>query len=178
MDTSLVQGLKQGDRETFALIFREYWKPLLSFASKRMTLMEDAEEVVQEVFISLWERRAGIDIHISLSAYLHAAVKYRVYNKYREWLRRNKSWRIPGLTNVDYELPALDQLAYKELELKLRTAIGKLPQRCREAFVLSRDEQLPNRTIAERLNISVNTVEKHIGKALLLLRAELYDERC
>ena len=140
-------------------------------------LMEDAEEVVQEVFINLWERRMELNIHFSLSAYLHTAVKYRVYNKYRDWLRRNKAWKIPDLEDVDYNLPALDQLAYKELELKLRTAVSKLPQRCREAFVLSRDEHLPNRTIAERLNISVNTVEKHIGKALLLLRAQLYDKR-
>lgn len=176
MDVTLVQLIKQGDKEAFTILYDQYWKPLLSYAGKRLVMPEDAEEIVQEIFVTLWERRGELDIHSSVSAYLHTSVKYRVYSKYREWLKRNNAWRIPGLEDVDYSVPALDPFVYKELEEKIRIVIGKLPQKCREAFVLSREEKLPNKKIAQRMSISVNTVEKHIGKALQMLRAELKDD--
>ena len=139
-------------------------------------LLQDAEEVVQEVFVSLWERRHSLEINGSLGAYLHTAVRYRVYNRYRDYLKNKQESRISGLDDVDYSMPALEALEYKELELKLQDAVNTLPHKCREAFMLSREEKLPNKIIAKRLNISVNTVEKHIGKALQILRLKLKDE--
>lgn len=139
-------------------------------------LLQDAEEVVQEVFVSLWERRHSLEISGSLDAYLNTAVRYRIYNRYRDYLKNRQESRISGLNDVDYSMPALETLEYKELELKLQHAVNTLPHKCREAFVLSREEKLPNKIIAKRLNISVNTVEKHIGKALQILRLKLKDE--
>lgn len=176
MDASLVSLIKQDDREAFAILYDQFWKPLLSYASKRLVMPQDAEEVVQEVFVNLWERRHSLDINGSLDAYLHTAVRYRVYNRYRDYLKAKQFSRVPGLEDVDYSTPALEMLEYRELEVKVQNALNTLPCRCREAFMLSREEHLPNKIIAKRLGISVNTVEKHIGKALQLLRLKLMDE--
>lgn len=176
MDASLVSLLKQDDREAFAILYDQFWKPMLSYAGKRLVLPQDAEEVVQEVFVSLWERRHSLDIHGSLDAYLHAAIRYRIYNRYRDYLKRKQAFKIPGLEDVDYGTNASDVLECRELEKKLQQAMNALPGKCKQAFLLSREEKLSNTTIAKRLGISVNTVEKHIGKALQLLRLKLKDD--
>ena len=90
MDASLVSLIQQNDREAFAILYDQYWKQLLSYAGKRLVLPQDAEEVVQEVFVSLWERRHTLDISGSLDAYLHTAVRYRIYNRYRDYLRKKQ----------------------------------------------------------------------------------------
>lgn len=137
---------------------------------------QDAEEVVQEVFVSLWERRSELDITGSIDAYLHTAVRYRIYNRYRDYLKRKKTFLIPGLDDVDYQLAAAELMEYRELESRVASAVGSLPAKCREVFLLSREEKLSHKMIAARLGISVNTVEKHIGKALQLLRIQLKNE--
>ena len=169
----LVQRMQQDDQQAFAAIFERYWQLLVDFAFRRLQLQQDAEEIVQDVFIKLHERRHELDIHTSLNAYLHTAVRYRVYNKYRDWLKQRKSFLIPNLDDVDYSLPAVDTAAYKDMETSIRKAVLKLPEKCREVFLLSREQQLSNKEVAEKMGISVNTVEKHIGKALRILRIEL-----
>lgn len=165
--------MQQDNEQAFAAIYNNYWQSLLDFAGRRLQLQEDAEEVVQDVFVSLYQRRKELDIHGSLSAYLHSAVRYRIYNKYRDYLQKKKLLLIPNLEDVDYSLPELDPVSYKQLEGKIREAIQQLPEKCREAFLLSREAQLSNKEIADQMGISINTVEKHIGKALRVLRLEL-----
>lgn len=82
MNTSLVSLIRQGDREAFSILFEQFWKSLLSYAGKRLVLPQDAEEVVQEVFVNLWERRESLQINSSIDAYLHTAVRYKIYNRY------------------------------------------------------------------------------------------------
>lgn len=176
MSDSLLSLLKQDDHEAFAIIYNHYWRSLLNYAHKRLANPEDAEEVVQEVFIRLWERRSEIEISTSLAAYLHSAIKYKIYNRYRYFLSRKEAHKISGLTDVADAIQPIDALEFRELENSVRNAINALPSKCREVFVLSRNERLPNKTIAQRLGISVNTVEKHIGKALQLLRFRLSKE--
>jgi len=172
-ESVLVPLLQQGDKGAFAAIYDYYWQPLIDFAYKRLKSLEDSEEVVQEVFINLFERRTTLEIHTSLNSYLKTAVRYKVYNKYREWLSNKQQHRIAHLEDVA-ELPGIDTLEYKELNEKLHESINKLPEKCREVFILSREEKLSNKAIADRLGISINTVEKHIGKALQILRNDLH----
>lgn len=164
----------QDDHErAFSAIYNRYWQELLDYAYRRVNLQQDAEEIVQDVFVRFYQRRNEIEVHTSLSAYLYTAVRYKVYSKYREYFQKRKIEFIPNLEDVDYSLPESDVFAYKELESKVHATIQKLPEKCREAFLLSRNEQLSNKEIAAKMGVSVNTVEKHIGKALRTLRAEL-----
>lgn len=173
MDASLVSMIKKDDREAFAILYNQYWRSLLTYASKRLPTIQDAEEVVQEIFINLWERRHTLEISGSLDAYLHAAVRYKIYNRYRDYFNNHQAHLIPGLDEVEDITATDEQLDHKELESKMRSAIDSLPCKCRDAFLLSRESSLSNKNIAQRLGISVNTVEKHIGKALRLLRLKL-----
>lgn len=155
-----------------AALFDCYWERLADFAFKRTRSLEDTEEIVQDVFIKLFERRAALEVHTSLEAYLFTAVRYRVYNKIRDRIQIRKMHQ--AVANVD-ESHALSEhlLEYKEMERHIRQAIERLPEQCRKVFILRREYQLSNRRIAERLNLSINTVEKHMGKALRLLKEEL-----
>lgn len=169
----LLQRMKQGDQQAFATIFEQHWRQLVDFAFRRLQLLQDAEEIVQDVFVRLYERRQELDIQTSLSAYLHSAVRYRVYNKYRDWLRQKKSYLVPNLDDIDYAIAPTDTISYKELENHIRQAVHRLPEKCREVFLLSREQHLSNKEVAEKLGISLNTVEKHIGNALRVLRQEM-----
>ena len=167
MDTGLIQLLQQGNREAFSILYDHYWKNLLSYAGKRLMVLEDAEEaeeVVQDVFVNLWERHENLEITGSLSSYLQGAVRYKIYNKYRAHLQRKQAWKIPLLEDADYSAPAMDSLSFRELQEKLKDAIQRLPEKCREAFILSREHQLSYKEISERMGVSVNTVENTWAK--------------
>lgn len=175
-----MQLLQQGDAQAFSILFERYWERLTDYAYKRLQLREEAEEVVQELFINLYERRQELDIHTSLEAYLHTAVRNRVYSRFRTWMRQQKAFLVANLEDVDYALPPADTAAYKDLETHMGKALQKLPEKCRAAFLLSREQGHSYKEIAQQLGISVNTLEKHIGKALRILRLELgrYEQLC
>jgi len=155
-----------------AALFDCYWERLADFAFKRIRSLEDTEEIVQDVFIKLFERRAALEVHTSLEAYLFTAVRYRVYNKIRDRIQIRKMHHAVSGVDESYALSE-HLLEYKEMEHHIRQAVERLPEQCRKVFILRREYQLSNRRIAERLNLSVNTVEKHMGKALRLLKEEL-----
>ncbi len=165
--------MQQNDHHALSLIYKRYWHVLIDFVYKRLKNQQDAEEIVQELFIRLYERREELNIHTSLNAYLHTAARNRVYNKYRDWMQQRKAFKIFHLQDVDYTTPALYIAENKELENQIDLSIQKLPEKCREVFMLRRNERLSNTQVADRLQISVNTVEKHMGKAMKILKSEL-----
>lgn len=134
-----------------------------------------AEEVVQQLFLKFWEKRELLQVGTSMKAYLYKGV----YNDSLNLLKHQKV----KLKYQDYTLhtadhlsdPASAKIELGELELKLREALNELPEQCRTIFQLSRFEELKYREIAEKLNISIKTVENQMGKALRLLRAKLAD---
>src|SRR5690606_11275792 len=105
--------------------------------------------------------------------YLFSAARYRVYNKYRQRLQDRKAARNLNVQPSQTQVSELYLPEYRELEAHLQQAIQALPEQCRRVFLLSREDQLSNRSIAERMGISINTVERHMGKALRILRAHL-----
>jgi RNA polymerase sigma-70 factor (ECF subfamily) len=132
-----------------------------------------AREITQEAFISLWEKRASIDLSKPVKSYLSTTVR----NKCLNWLRDNKKFNreildIEGLlSDKTYIQP--DRLVEAEIRDKITTAIEALPQKCREIFVLNRHENLKYQEIANRLEISVKTVETQMSKALQHMRDQL-----
>lgn len=167
-------ALVQGDQRVFGEFFRDHYARLCTFAHSFVKDPDEAEEVVQQVFIQLWEKRLHVDIQLSVQAYLFRAVRNSCLNKIRhEQVRRAYADEQQALAA---ESPSASGLAFKnELQEQIYKAIEKLPEQCRLIFRLSRYEELKYAEIAEQLGISVKTVENQMGKALRILRNELQE---
>lgn len=155
---------------TFERIFKEHHTHCLAFATHYIGDPYEAEEVVQLVFSQLWEKRATIAIQGSERSYLFSAIRNTAISQWRKQnVRSEKETSFGKMQDVEVHL----SLQARELENKLEAALEKLPERCREVFVLSRKQQLKYAEIASVMNISVKTVENQMGKALKILHQEL-----
>lgn len=158
----------------FEQAFKEHFKRLHSYAATLLKDEDEAEEVVQNVFYKLWERREQIHTLQSVPAYLYRSV----YNESLNVLRHEKvkdGYRTYAKgTGIDMQ-PADDTASMRELEMKLGEAMADLPEQCRTIFQMSRFEELKYREIAERLGLSVKTIENQMTKALKILRNKLVD---
>ncbi|GGJ87749.1 MULTISPECIES: RNA polymerase sigma-70 factor [Parabacteroides] len=162
-------------RNNFDKIYVMYYSRMFRFAKEYVLFDEDAENIVQDVFLLLWEKREVLDIQISLVSYLFALVK----NKSLDYLRR-KVIADEYKEELSAKLASLESLNYsftsdEEIEQILMTAIDKLPERCRQVFLKSRIEGKKNREIADELDLSMSTVENQMTIALRKLRIELKD---
>jgi len=160
-------------RSRFEALFRSEYKGMLLFAIRYVKEEEAAKEIVQEAFISLWEKRESIDPDGSVKSYLSTSVRNRCLN----YLRDNKRFdgtllRLEGLYP---DPPSEDSSAMelKELGRQIREAISELPEKCRQVFELNRFEQMKYQQIADHLQISIKTVETQMSKALAHLRTRL-----
>ena len=174
-DVELIAFLRTGDHAAFTEIYNRYWEILADAAYQRLRSREDAEEVVQEVFVNLYIRREEISPKSALVAYLKTALKYKVIDAYRA-----QQLHYGHINNLIQEaivspVAADDQMDIKELQRRVREAAGKLPEKCREVFMMSRFEQLSHQEIADRSGISISTVKKHLHKAMQILRKEFKD---
>lgn len=170
-DQELTALLQQGDRTAFTEIYNRYWKLMFKTAFNVSRNREDSLDVAQTVFSWVWEHRNKLNPATSLKAYLYTAIKYKIAN-----LIRNGKYRE---TLFD-DLEALDQRNYEAYELEIKELknliaqlIDELPDKCREVFILSRNENLSHKQIAERLSIAEKTVDAHISRALKQLRGPL-----
>lgn len=170
-DEFWIRLIKVDDKQAFEKIFKTYFIPLCRFASIYVKDNRAAEELVLDVFTSVWEKRKQINIKLTLKSYLFQATRNRAMN----YLRDNgrfvtiSDWSPIERFEVDesYEL--------RELEHLITEAISSLPDRCREIFLISRTEHLSNKEIAEKLNVSVKNIEAQITKALKLIKSYLGD---
>lgn len=172
----------QGDEKAYEILFREYYNFLFAFATGLTGERHAAEEIVEDFFVDLWKNRKKIIITTSVRSYFVHSVHNRCINYLQREKHRFVSVRDVS-TLIDNELVAGDRLIdiqapsilINELETALEKAIEKLPENCREVFLLSRQEELSYDEIAVKLNISVNTVKYHIKTALGKLRDSLKD---
>jgi RNA polymerase sigma-70 factor (ECF subfamily) len=169
-DEQLWSLIQKGDEEAFVEIYNRYWRVLLRTAHRILQEKEAAQDVVQNVFISVWMRRSVVNIG-NLNAYLQQATRFSVYKAIRE--RRHDESFYRRLAEVAVDMVADDPLLYKEQQRLLKELVDTLPPDCRQAFLLSREENMTYREIAESLSISEKTVEKRISRSLRVLRAGL-----
>jgi RNA polymerase sigma-70 factor (ECF subfamily) len=161
------------DKATFELLFRSEFRGLCVFAMQYTKDRDSAREITQDSFISLWEKRESIDLSKPVKTYLTTTVR----NKCLNWLRDNKKFNreildIEGLlSDSPYHQP--DRLVESEIRNAIEEAIGELPEKCREIFKLNRQENLKYQEIADRLEISIKTVETQMSKALQHMRERL-----
>tara|TARA_R110002050_G_scaffold147761_4_gene273848 strand:- start:6939 stop:7496 length:558 start_codon:yes stop_codon:yes gene_type:complete len=165
------------DEKNFEDSFHLYYKPLCYYARKYGLDHFESEEVVQQVFLKLWEIRENLSIKTSVSAYLYRAVQNQSINVLKQKKSRSrdkeeyqsKIERAQLFAQVSEENGASAMIA-RELEQQINQAIEELPGKCQEIFLLSRQENLSIKEIAERLDVSTNTVQKQISIALSKLR--------
>ncbi|OOQ58662.1 RNA polymerase sigma-70 factor [Mucilaginibacter pedocola] len=172
-DSAIIALLKEGDQRVFEQVFKTHFKNLHSYAYTFLKDDELAEEVVQNVFCRIWEKRGQLKTDGSIKAYLYRAV----HNESLNYLKREK---VKANFEVYYtgqmeqqEGESAEKVMATELEQRIRQALNELPQQCRTIFQLSRFEQLKYQQIADHMGLSVKTIENQMGKALKLMRAKL-----
>lgn len=163
------------DREiAFERAFKEHFKALHAYAFTIIKDEENAEEIVQNVFFKLWEKKEQMEAITSLKAYLYKAT----YNDSLNFLKHTKvraAYETYVKSSNSEGSNAIDTLSTKELQAKIDKALNELPEQCRTIFQMSRFEELKYREIADQLGLSVKTVENQMGKALKVLREKLAD---
>ncbi|QGY45601.1 RNA polymerase sigma-70 factor [Maribellus comscasis] len=171
----LVARMISGDKTAFELLFRFYYPGLIVFASQIVLSTSEAEEIVQDFFVRLWEKRSNISNNYSLKNYLFASVKNSSFNYLKK--EKIKENVIADLKQVvkEHFLYEADIYINSELQSELKRAFEKLSPRTREVFSLSRLGGLKNDEIAQKLGLSKRTVETQISNALKILRLELKD---
>jgi RNA polymerase sigma-19 factor, ECF subfamily len=168
-DAALWDLVSRGHPDAFESLYNRHWASLLDEAYRRLQIREDAEEIVQEIFIDLYIRKDTIVIEYSITAYLHRAVQFAVYKKIRSYIADRKYQQLAKLQLSRLPDPII-HAEYNDLASSLQKAISSLPQKCREVFLLSRERGLSHHEIARQTNISQSTVEKHISRAIKSLR--------
>lgn len=167
-DKYLVERISKGDRHAFRCLFERYFPMFLSFA--RSLLKDDmvADDLVQNVFVRLWTSREKLDADRSIRNYLLVSVRNEVFC----YLRANRIQKVEALQYdvMDESSDIHDKVAAKDMERDISYIIEDMPDRRKEIFRLSRNEKLSNKEIAQRLGLSVRTVEKHIENALSDIR--------
>ena len=181
-DQQLLERLREGDEQAFELIFRSYHPGLLRFARAHLGDRGEAEDVVHDVFLRVWRERERIGGDRSLRVYLLAAVRNRVIDVVRHravrqrWVREDAGddgdggGGVPGV-----RAPALASEAVElgELDAAIRRAVAALPERCRTAFLLCKEQELTYAQAAEVMGVSPATVKTQIARALAALRVSL-----
>ena len=169
-DKQLCILLHNGDKKAFDILYERYWKRLFVYAYKIFEDQLICEDIVQEVFVRLWERSGEVKID-ELEGYLFRATKYQVLNAIRNMKRTTPYEDILPTLPVEFTV----DLLFEERETSeiITNSVQALPEKCQIVFLLSREDDLSNKEIANRLCISVRTVEAHLYKALKLIKKNL-----
>lgn len=170
-DRELLISIRNGDQRAFAILFERHWKRLYRAALRNIDDRDVAEDIIQDCFISLWEKSASREIE-NVGAYLYQSVRYKCFMHIRSGTISKKHLdRINSVATP--QNPIEEFIDERELQAVLDHSMATLPDKCREIFYLSRFELLPNKKIAEQLHISPKTVENQITKALRILRVSV-----
>ncbi len=171
-EVECVNKIRLGNSAAFEELFNLYCKQLINFSRNYVKDKQIAENVVQDVFVSVWQNRTNLDPTKMIKAYLFTAVKNNSLKHLRHLNTENKEIEDNLPYTDDKERPD-KKLDEKEMELKIHQAIDELPEKCMEIFKMNRFENLKYAEIASILDISVKTVETQMGRALKKLRERL-----
>ena len=170
----LVRKLKKGDISSFDRIYQQYYKKVYLFARGILKSHEDAENIVQEVFIKIWEKHKELDENQSFESFIYTIS----YNTSISLIRKKlseKSFLEEWFRRLENEKQVVNEADYNDLRERTNRLIDQLPERRRQVFRMSREEGLTYVEISEKLGISINTVENHMATSLKFLRQHLED---
>lgn len=172
-DTEIVGRIRDGDIKQFETLFRSSYVSLVKYARTLIKDQDTAEEIVQDLFFRLWQDKEKLKIESSLNGYLFRAVHNRCLHHIEHLKVVERHAREVSLGTEESSENPSDVLQYKELQAKIARIIERLPERCGMIFCMNRFEGLKYAEIAEKLSVSVKTVEANMGKALKEFRKEL-----
>ena len=175
--SQLWTAIRQGDEKAFELLYNNTVLPLTHQAYHILKDRELVKDILQDVFVSLYSRRHELPTDLNIVGYLTNAVKYKVSTHLRDQLSRDM--HHVAILQHEQQTAFAHSFPYEQRELKnrIRESIDTLPEKCRQAFMLNHYGSMSYKDIAQEMGISVKTVEKHIGKALQVLRKELNEEK-
>ena len=164
--------LKKGDEKAYENLVDKYNSKLCLYANSLLNDIPLSEDIVQNLFIKIWEKRDNLREDLSLKSYLYKSVYNACINQYKknQALTALEKKYVEGLNHI---VEKKDDDTLDKLKLKVKHAIDNLPPKCREVFVLSKKDGLTNIEISEYLNLSVSTIERHITIAFTKIRAEV-----
>ncbi|WP_276361723.1 RNA polymerase sigma-70 factor [Daejeonella sp. H1SJ63] len=170
-DVDLMDRMRSGDDIALKLIYNKYWNHLFNSAYNILRDQQACEDIIQDVFVNLWNKRELIEIKVSLKSYLFASTRYEVYRQVRlgnvrEDIFDHVHERMATATEYG-------NIEHRELLSQINSIVDNLSAKCKEVYKLSREEQLSHKEIASQLDISTKTVENHLNKALRQLRTSL-----
>lgn len=174
IDIATIRKFKADDMSAFDIIYRTYYTKILNFAHTLIKIRSDAEEIVHDVFLKVWVNREKIDEHSSFESYLFTIT----YNTTISILRKRGSENqyleyLKSIQNTSPEQNFGTEIEFTELKVKSDQIIDHLPSRQQQVYKLSREKGLTYKEIAKALDISQNTVEKHMERALQTIRKKL-----
>lgn len=174
-DKKISKRVKEGDIKQFEILFKEYYEKLCHFALTYVKNIEQSEGVVQDTFYNIWKNHKTLTIRTSLKAYLYTAVRNNCLQELRTRTLDIKYENYYKSHYVNESISPVDELNAKELSKVISKVLNSLPERCQIIFKMSRYEGLKYHEIAEKLSISIKTVEANMGKALKQFRLYLKD---
>jgi len=174
-DAELLLALKEGDALAFETIYKRHWGKVYFTACKKLQSKEVAEELTQNIFVSIWERRATLEVSV-LESYLMTALKYKIINYIDATLLRNKIFQNIQQTSTESIGTNVDNLiAIKEIRNAIEKALSEMPEKTQTIFRLSRFENKTIKEIASLINMNEKAVEYHITQSLKKMRIHLKD---
>lgn len=169
----LVNRFINSDRKAYTLLFDYYWEDMYVHAFSLVQSNDIAKDIVQEIWIDVWNRRASLT-NANFEAYLHKAVRNNCYKHFRSNKFNKTQLHIIDALGI-FQNPKIEEKhELGAIESSVKTVLKKLPRRCKQIFVLSRYDRISNEQIALQLGISKRTVENQLTIALKALREELY----
>jgi RNA polymerase sigma factor (sigma-70 family) len=179
LDATLLQQIKDDDQSAFDIIFERYWKKLYQTALARLDDDETAQDIVQEIFIKIWQRRKNLEIHTSLENYLQSAVRFGVISHFRS-KKASELQLQNALERINFLEDSVASLTdYLELEKTLENAVNVMPEMLKKVYLL-RSENHSIKAIAGELGLADQTVKNYIAEVSRRLRiviAEKYPEK-
>ena len=168
----MLAGIRRGDEKVYRELFRTYYRPLVVFATNYVHDLDTARDIVQALFVHLYDSRTTLKIRSSIPSYLYQAVRNRCLNHLGS-SRSRQTELDESLADTSGENPVEEEIQRNETEHRIFLVVESLPAKCREIFLLSRVKGLSNSEIADRLYISKRTVETQISKALKAIREKI-----
>jgi len=169
----IVKDLRKGDKQALDEIYKFFYPKLYVFAKSFLKVEDDINDILQDVFVKLWLSREKIGKVETFNSYLFTIAKNAIVSYFREKSKDQKFEARVKKILVSAENEYNDELEYKDLKQNLESIIDQLPDKRKQIFKLSREEGLSNKEIAEKLDISVKTVEDHMRHALRFIRKHL-----
>lgn len=174
-DTQLVDNIRRGDSKSFELLFNQYADALVRYAATIVKDQDEAEDIVQQLFVGVWTKKEALEVTSSLKSYLYRSVYNSSLNKIKQQTVKEGYAEYFSYVSDGTSAAANAEMDRKETDAVIQKAINDLPEQCRIIFRMSRFEQLRYQQIADQMGLSVKTVENQMGKALKHMRERLKD---